>query len=84
MMGIKCRVIMSRMSAPIGDCVGNSLEILESINCLRGELNNSSNLQALVEIIGIYILFVYFLHNDNDKNYINVQLIRWKFTRNDT
>lgn len=83
-MGIECRVIMTRMSAPIGNSVGNSLEILESINCLKGELNNSSYLQALVEIIGIYILSIYFLHDDNDKNYVFIQLIRWTFTRNDT
>ncbi|XP_060872238.1 thymidine phosphorylase-like [Metopolophium dirhodum] len=54
MMGIECRVLMTRMSAPIGNYVGNSLEILESINCLRGK--GPSDLQALVELIGGHLL----------------------------
>lgn len=61
-MGIECRALMTRMSAPVGNYVGNSLEILESINCLRG--NGPSDLQDLVELIGIYIYILYF-HNTN-------------------
>lgn len=44
---------MTRMSAPIGNYVGNSLEILESINCLKGK--GPSDLQTLVETIGMHI-----------------------------
>lgn len=50
-MGIECRAIMTKMSAPIGNRVGNSLEIIESINCLKGQ--GPSDLQTLVELIGI-------------------------------
>jgi len=57
LMGIECRALMTRMSAPIGNYVGNSLEILESINCLKGK--GPSDLQTLLELIGNY--YVYFL-----------------------
>lgn len=53
LLGIECRVLMTRMTAPIGYYVGNSLEILESINCLKGK--GPSDLQTLVETIGNYI-----------------------------
>lgn len=53
LMGIECRALMTKMSAPIGNYVGNSLEILESINCLKGD--GPSDLQILVELIGTYI-----------------------------
>jgi len=56
-MGIECRALMTRMSAPIGNYVGNSLEILESINCLKGK--GPSDLQTLLELIGIYIYFLF-------------------------
>lgn len=49
-MDIECRAIMTRMSTPVGNYIGNSLEILESINCLKGE--GPRNLQTLVETIG--------------------------------
>lgn len=51
-MGIECRAILSRMSTPVGNYVGNSLEILESIYCMKGVETNS--LQTLVELIGKY------------------------------
>jgi len=56
-MGIECRVLMTRMSAPIGNYIGNSLEILESINCLKGK--GPSDLQTLLELIGIYIYILF-------------------------
>lgn len=49
-MGIECRVLMTRMTAPIGHSVGNSLEIIESVDCLKG--NGAGDLQTLVESIG--------------------------------
>lgn len=49
-MGIMCRVLMTRMTAPIGNSVGNSLEIIESVSCLKGE--GPSDLQTLVESFG--------------------------------
>lgn len=52
---------MTRMSAPIGEYVGNSLEILESISCLKGK--GSSDLQTLVELIGICIDFIRLRNN---------------------
>ncbi|XP_022182874.1 thymidine phosphorylase-like isoform X2 [Myzus persicae] len=54
LMGIECRALMTRMSAPIGNYVGNSLEILESINCLKGK--GPSDLQTLLELIGGHLL----------------------------
>lgn len=60
-MGIKCRALMTKMSAPIGNYVGNSLEILESINCLKGE--TPGDLQTLVELIGIFIYLKYIVAN---------------------
>ncbi|XP_015376418.1 PREDICTED: pyrimidine-nucleoside phosphorylase-like [Diuraphis noxia] len=54
LMGIECRALMTRMSAPIGNYVGNSLEILESINCLKGK--GPSDLQTLIELIGGHLL----------------------------
>jgi len=56
-MGIECRALMTRMSAPIGNYIGNSLEIIESINCLQGK--GPSDLQTLIELIGIYIYFLF-------------------------
>jgi thymidine phosphorylase len=61
LMGIECRALMTRMSAPIGNYVGNSLEILESVNCLKGE--GPRDLQNLVELIGIFNLI--YSHNSN-------------------
>lgn len=49
-MDIECRAIMTRMSTPVGNYIGNSLEILESINCLKGE--GPKDLHTLVETIG--------------------------------
>ncbi|XP_060849257.1 thymidine phosphorylase-like isoform X1 [Rhopalosiphum padi] len=54
LLGIECRVLMTKMSAPIGNYVGNSLEILESINCLKGK--GPSDLQTLIELIGGHLL----------------------------
>lgn len=66
-MGIECRALMTKMSAPIGNYVGNSLEILESISCLKGE--GPEDLQTLVELIGIFI-FIY-SYNSNLILYLN-------------
>lgn len=57
LLGIECRALMTRMSEPIGNYVGNSLEILESINCLKGK--GPSDLQTLIELIGIYSYFLF-------------------------
>ncbi|VVC39760.1 Pyrimidine-nucleoside phosphorylase, conserved site,Glycosyl transferase family 3, N-terminal [Cinara cedri] len=54
LLGIESRVLMTRMSSPIGNYVGNSLEILESINCLKGK--GPSDLHTLVETIGGHLL----------------------------
>ncbi|XP_050434287.1 thymidine phosphorylase-like [Adelges cooleyi] len=54
MMGIYCRVLLTRMSAPVGNYVGNSLEIIESIECLQGK--GPSDLRTIVENIGGHLL----------------------------
>ncbi|XP_050544156.1 thymidine phosphorylase-like [Daktulosphaira vitifoliae] len=54
LMGINCRVLLTRMSAPIGKYVGNSLEIIESIDCLKGK--GPSDLQTIIEHIGSHLL----------------------------
>ena len=40
--GIKTRALLTDMNQPLGGAVGNSLEILECINLLRGEANEAA------------------------------------------
>jgi pyrimidine-nucleoside phosphorylase len=40
--GIKTRALLTDMNQPLGGMVGNSLEILECINLLRGEANHAA------------------------------------------
>jgi len=56
MMGIECRVLMTRMTAPIGNSVGNALEIIESVSCLKG--NGPGDLRTLVESIGLIVCLI--------------------------
>ena len=41
-MGLKCRAILTDMSQPLGSAVGNSLEVIESIQILRNEKSPDS------------------------------------------
>lgn len=86
-MGIECRVLMTKMSAPIGNCVGNSLEILESVNCLKGQ--GPSDLQTLVEVIGSVVVYfdpidrLNILITRTHTVIIIIQTYRRTFTRHD-
>jgi pyrimidine-nucleoside phosphorylase len=40
--GIKTRALLTDMNQPLGRAVGNSLEVLECVNILRGELLNAA------------------------------------------
>ncbi|XP_064816218.1 thymidine phosphorylase-like [Oncorhynchus masou masou] len=35
-LGIRTGAVLSRMNCPIGRCVGNTLEVMESLECLKG------------------------------------------------
>nr|XP_054774351.1 thymidine phosphorylase-like [Lytechinus pictus] len=50
MLGTKATALMTRMDNPIGRCVGNTLEVAESIQCLRGK--GPKDLRTLVEELG--------------------------------
>ena len=52
-MGIKVTCILSNMEYPIGHKIGNSLEILETLECLRGEGPTAT--RELVEIEGKWL-----------------------------
>lgn len=45
-MGLKTKAVLTAMDVPIGNTVGNALEIAESIDCLRG--NGPDDLKTLV------------------------------------
>ncbi len=49
-LGIKTTVMLTRMDDPIGQTVGNALEIKESIRCLNGE--GPSDLEEVVCKLG--------------------------------
>ena len=35
-MGVKTMAVLSDMNNPLGRCVGNSLEVAESLECMKG------------------------------------------------
>lgn len=45
-LGLKTKAVLTAMDVPIGNTVGNALEIAESIECLRGK--GPDDLRALV------------------------------------
>ncbi|XP_047003754.1 thymidine phosphorylase-like [Schistocerca americana] len=53
-LGVKCRVVLSKMDTPIGKAVGNGLEVAEAIDCLKG--NGPSDLNDLVTTLGGLLL----------------------------
>ncbi|XP_048466480.1 thymidine phosphorylase isoform X2 [Rhincodon typus] len=53
-LGIRTVAALSRMDNPIGRCVGNSLEVIESIECLEG--NGPKDLEELVTCLGGHLL----------------------------
>ncbi|KAJ8373389.1 hypothetical protein AAFF_G00265770 [Aldrovandia affinis] len=55
-LGIRTGAALSRMDSPIGRCVGNSLEVIESLECLKG--HGPPDLQDLVTSLGGYLLWI--------------------------
>ena len=62
MLGIKCVAQITHMDNPIGDYIGNALEVIESIMIMKGENENSDSLNIvlmqaceLAELAGKYI-----------------------------
>ncbi|XP_038667595.1 thymidine phosphorylase [Scyliorhinus canicula] len=53
-LGIQTAAALSRMDNPIGRCVGNSLEVIESIECLKGK--GPKDLEELVSCLGSHLL----------------------------
>jgi len=52
--GVRTTAVISHMESPLGKCVGNSLEVEESIQCLRGY--GSRDLRQLVMLQGGLVL----------------------------
>ncbi|GFG35736.1 hypothetical protein Cfor_03921 [Coptotermes formosanus] len=53
-LGVKTRAVLTRMNTPIGRAVGNSLEVAEAIECLKG--NGPCDVVELVSTLGGIIL----------------------------
>ncbi|KAM6896247.1 thymidine phosphorylase isoform 2-T2 [Lycodopsis pacificus] len=53
-LGVPTAAILSRMDATIGGCVGNSLEVIESLETLKG--NGPDDLMELVTTLGSLLL----------------------------
>ncbi|XP_078091837.1 thymidine phosphorylase isoform X2 [Mustelus asterias] len=53
-LGVRTAAVLSRMDSPIGRCVGNSLEVIESIDCLKGK--GLKELETLVTCLGSHLL----------------------------
>ena len=56
MVGLKAVAVISHMHSPLGRTVGNSLEVEESLECLRGGVNGSADLRQLVVMQGAKLL----------------------------
>lgn len=52
--GVKTVAVISQMESPLGRCVGNSLEVRESLDCLRG--GGARDLRELVVLEGGLVL----------------------------
>ncbi|XP_035280339.1 thymidine phosphorylase [Anguilla anguilla] len=55
-LGVRTGAALSRMDNPIGLCIGNSLEVLESLECLKGR--GPPDLQGLVTCLGGRLLWI--------------------------
>ncbi|XP_053925397.1 thymidine phosphorylase [Cuculus canorus] len=49
-LGLRAAAVLSRMDAPLGRCVGDAIEVLEAIECLRG--GGPPDLRELVTTLG--------------------------------
>ncbi|KAM6383149.1 thymidine phosphorylase [Alca torda] len=54
-LGIRTAAVLSRMDEPLGRCVGNSLEVLEALECLDG--GGPPDLRELVTTLGGLLLW---------------------------
>ncbi|NXW59355.1 TYPH phosphorylase, partial [Eurystomus gularis] len=54
-LGIRTSAVLSRMDQPLGRCVGNSLEVLEALECLEG--GGPPDLRELVTALGGLLLW---------------------------
>ncbi|XP_059671957.1 thymidine phosphorylase [Gavia stellata] len=54
-LGIRTAAVLSRMDEPLGRCVGNSLEVLEALECLEG--GGPPDLRELVTSLGGLLLW---------------------------
>ncbi|MEG0615576.1 MAG: thymidine phosphorylase [Oscillospiraceae bacterium] len=54
--GKKCRAILTNMDAPLGKCIGNSLEVIEAIEVLKGKV--TSNLYEISIELAANMLFL--------------------------
>uniref|UniRef100_A0A665TH05 Thymidine phosphorylase n=2 Tax=Echeneis naucrates TaxID=173247 RepID=A0A665TH05_ECHNA len=61
-LGIRTSAVLSCMDAPIGRCVGNSLEVVESLEALKG--NGPADLMELVSTLGGLLLMMTGLVSD--------------------
>ncbi|XP_072165432.1 thymidine phosphorylase-like [Diadema setosum] len=53
-LGTETTAVLTRMDDPIGCCIGNTLEVAESIQCLKGK--GPTDLHDLVVELGAYLL----------------------------
>jgi len=58
--------ILTDMNEPVGSAVGNSLEVIESIECLKG--NMPEDIKEIIEILGSYIIKLAGQGNDIEEN----------------
>ncbi|XP_043943805.1 thymidine phosphorylase [Protopterus annectens] len=55
-LGIHTRAVLSKMDSPIGQKIGNSLEVIESLECLKGR--GPADLRELVECLGGILIWM--------------------------
>ncbi|XDV24571.1 hypothetical protein PO909_028704 [Leuciscus waleckii] len=53
-LGVRTGAVLSRMDVPIGQCVGNAVEVCEALECLKGR--GPEDLTELVTILGGHLL----------------------------
>ncbi|XP_035384638.1 thymidine phosphorylase [Electrophorus electricus] len=55
-LGMKTGAVLTRMDTPIGRCIGNTLEVFEALECLKGRATD--DLKELVTSLGGYLLWM--------------------------